>query len=126
MKLRYRPPRLQKGFRAFTTPAPLVQRVPTPPASETTATRPSARASRPQRDGDRHGAPPHLQWTGDGETVLRQADAAGTEILPDLFVLEAVEAVVIEQGFERSVLAVFGVVAGRQHVIEQGVDHIPE
>jgi hypothetical protein len=39
-----------------------------------------------------------LNETGNGQAVLRQADAAGTEILADLFVLQAVEAVVVEEG----------------------------
>ena len=40
MKVRCRPPSLQNGFSALTTPAPWVQRLPAPPASETTATAP--------------------------------------------------------------------------------------
>src|ERR1041385_8800224 len=47
MKLRWRPPSLQNGLSAFTTPAPFVHRLPIPPASVTTATRPAASACMP-------------------------------------------------------------------------------
>ena len=37
--------------------------------------------------------------------------------------LEAVEAVAVQKGLERSRLAVFDIVSGRQQVVEQRVDH---
>ena len=45
------------------------------------------------------------------QAVLRQTDASGKEILANLFVLQAVKAVVVEKGLERSLLVPFGIVA---------------
>jgi len=64
-----------------------------------------------------------LNEAGDGKAVLRQADAAGTKILTDLFVLCSVEAEVIEEGIERSRLISVGIVRSRQHVVKQRVNH---
>ena len=107
MKLRCRPPSLQNGLSALTTPAPLVQRLPTPPASETTATRPSASACMPvaiargNRRGIEHVAGCDIfDAAGGRQAVLRQADAAGAQVGLDLLVLHAVEAVSFEQRFQ--------------------------
>jgi len=64
-----------------------------------------------------------LNKSGDGQAVLRQTDASGNEILSNLLVLQAVKAVVIEQGLERLLLPSFGIVAGWEQVIKQGLNH---
>ena len=101
MKVRYLPPSLQNGLRALTTPAPLVHRVPTPskghhrdPAIGEGLDAGSAVAS---IDVIRLCV---LYETGDGEAVLRQTDATGTEILPDLFLLEAVETMSVKKSLQ--------------------------
>ena len=61
--------------------------------------------------------------TGARQAVLRQPNPSGKEILADLFVLQAVKAVVVEEGSERLLPAAIGIVTGREHVIEQGLNH---
>ena len=92
MNVRWRPPSLQNGCSAFTTPAPCVQRLPTPPARLTTATWPVFKASRPSvaqlvkllctRSGQiEHVARLHIADIAvDGQAVLRQADAPGAQV----------------------------------------------
>ncbi len=129
MKLRCRPPSLQNGLSALTTPAPLVQRLPTPPASVTTATRPSASASHARaRDAGRRERPASgiLDMAGHRQPVLRQPDAAGTQFALDLLVLHAVEPVRFEQRFQALRAAGLRILRPRQQVIEEIVHHAGE
>ena len=64
-----------------------------------------------------------LNKTGNGQAVLHQPDPSGKEFLANLFVLQAVKAVVVEEGPERSLLVPFGILAGREHVIKQCLNH---
>ena len=109
MKVRRLPPNLQKGLSAFTTPAPLVQRLPTPPANETTATVPARRASPPI--AGRH-AGRVLGWrqkgrqarignpAAHGQAILRQADPAGAQVGLNLLVFRPIEPVRFQEGVE--------------------------
>jgi hypothetical protein len=60
---------------------------------------------------------------GGGETVLRQTDAAATQIGLDLLVLRGVEPVALEQRFETLGGIGGGVRGAREHVIEQVLHH---
>ena len=128
MKLRCRPPSLQNGLNALTTPAPLVQRLPTPPASETTATVPSARASIPASRSARsrlRGGVENILRLGvfdpaaGRKPVLRQPDPAVPQIGLDLFVLHAIESVSLEKRFETLRAPGVAILAARQKVVEQ-------
>ncbi len=134
MKLRCLPPSRQKGLRALTTPAPFVQRLPAPPANETTATIPAASASLP------------ISWyfgaaslggikeivranVGDpaagGKTILRQAHAAAAQVRLDLLMLHAIEPVGFEQRVE-ALGAVGFLRALRDQVLEDVLHHALE
>src|SRR6516225_9305383 len=84
MKLRCRPPSLQNGLSALTAPAPLVQRLP-------------AERAMPGIQLVRRGI---LNTARDWQAILREANAARTQVGLDLLVLHAVEPVSFEQRFQ--------------------------
>ncbi len=124
---------MQNGCKAFTTPAPWVQREPAPAASVTTATSPLASAARPRftqaiRQGSRGRGVGKIAFADvlddgiGGQAVLGEADAPGLEILADLLVHHAVEAVFGQQARER-VAGACVLVATRENGVEQRVHH---
>ena len=109
MKLRCFPPKRQKGFSALTMPAPLVQRLPAPPANETTATIPAASASlpiswyfgsTPPVESNRSSRLDVGDAAGDGKAILRQSHAAVAQVRLDLLMLHAVKSVGFQQRIE--------------------------
>ena len=90
----------------MTTPAPLVQRLPTPPASETTATTPFGQRLHAERQRCRGASSSSgariFDPAGDRQAILREADAAGAQVGLDLLVLHAIEPVGFEQRFQAS------------------------
>jgi hypothetical protein len=108
MKLRCLPPSFAKGLSALTTPAPLVQRLPAPPASVTTPPRRRQRvhahlvqfgraASRQAHELKSHRPAAHPRSCCARQPILRQADAPAAQVGADLLVLHAIEAVGIQQ-----------------------------
>ena len=132
MNVRCRPANLQNGCSAFTTPAPCVQRLPAPAASVTTANSPRAKAARPARAqflppaagvASSTSASLHvLDFGAGGQTVLREADAATSQIIADLLMLEAVEAVLFEQ-FRQALPGSLSDSCRGQQAIEQRLHH---
>ena len=119
----------RNGLSALTAPAPFVQRLPTPPARVTTATRPSASACMPSVamagiEFIRHGI---FDVAGDRQAILRETNAAGMQIGLDLLVLHAIEPVGFEQCFERQRRGPSApVLRARQQVVEEIVHHAGE
>ena len=126
MNERWRPPSLQNGCSALTTPAPWVQREPAPAARVTTATSPFFKAARPfLREAAEMecglGEVGVVDVLDDGvrrQPVLGEADAAGLEVLADLLVGGAVEAVCGEDFREGFAVAAFSL-AAREDGVEQ-------
>ena len=109
MKLRCLPPNRQKGFSALTMPAPFVQRLPAPPANETTATIPAASASLPISmvlGRDHLGGIKQIlgagvgDAAGDGKAILRQSHAAIAQVRLDLLMLDAIESMGLQERFQ--------------------------
>ena len=134
IKLRCLPPNRQKGLSALTTPAPFVQRLPAPPANETTATLPAASASWPI--SRYFGATPLggvkeilradvSDTAADGQAILRQAHAAAAQVRLDLLVLHAVEPVGFQQRLQ-ALRALGWLRALRNEVLENLLHHALE
>ena len=64
--------------------------------------------------------------TGDRQAILREANAAGVQIGPDLLVLYAIEPVGFEQRFEGICAARLLRLRARQQVVEEIVHHAGE
>ena len=93
---------MTNGLTALTTPAPVVQRLPTPAASVTTATSPpphgrlaalDRRGGHGPRRRDQVGVVDVADVGVDRQAVAGQADPAALEVVAELLVLDGVEAV---------------------------------
>ena len=131
MKLRCLPPNRQKGFSALTTPAPFVQRLPAPPANETTATIPAASASLPISwyfGSDTIGGVKEIfganvgDPAADGKAILRQPHAAAAQVRLDLLMLHAIKSMSFEERVE-ALRAVGFLRALRDEVLEDVLHH---
>ena len=131
MKLRCLPPNRQKGFSALTMPAPFVQRLPAPPANETTATIPAASASLPISwyfGSDAIGGVKEIfganvgNAAADGKAILRQPHAAAAQVRLDLLMLHAIKSMSFQERVE-ALRAVGFLRALRDEVLEDVLHH---